>query len=71
MENKRKIIKLECLKCGGLFITDYRAKHDRQQHDGKRVAVKHFGAPENLSEALKYLHIYNTIFTIFTNCKLA
>lgn len=56
MENKRKRIKLECLKCGGVFNKDYRAKHERQQHDGKRVTVKHFGAPQNPFEASKYLH---------------
>jgi hypothetical protein len=56
MENKRKRIKLECLKCGGIFNKDYRAKHERQQHNGKRVSVKHFGAPENPFEASKYLH---------------
>jgi hypothetical protein len=38
-----------------MYATD-RVKHERQQYDEKRVAVKHFGAPENPFEASKYLH---------------
>jgi len=56
MENKRKRIKLECLKGGGVFNKDYRAKHERQLHNGKRVSVKHTGTPENPFETSKYLH---------------
>ena len=52
-ENKRKRIKLECLNCGSIFNNDYRAKHERQRHDGKRIKVKHFGAPKNPFEASK------------------
>lgn len=37
MEKKKKSLKLVCLSCGGVFNNDYRAKHERQQHDRKRV----------------------------------
>ncbi|XP_025202912.1 uncharacterized protein LOC112599999 [Melanaphis sacchari] len=44
---KRKRIKLECLICGSVFDDDYRSKHENNIHGGKRVRVKHGGAPNN------------------------
>lgn len=44
---KRKRIKLECLICGSVFDDDYRSKHENNIHGGKRVRVKHVGAPNN------------------------
>lgn len=44
---KRKRTKLECLSCGSVFDDDFRKKHETKQHGGKRVLVKHVGAPEN------------------------
>jgi len=35
------------LECGSVFDDDYRKKHETKQHGGKRVLVKHIGAPEN------------------------
>lgn len=44
---KRKRTKLECLTCGSTFDDDYRRKHEVNVHDGNRIKVKHFGAPDN------------------------
>lgn len=44
---KRKRIKLECLTCGSIFDDDYRRKHELNIHNGDRIKVKHFGAPDN------------------------
>lgn len=44
---KIKRIKLECLICGSVFDDDYRSKHENKIHGGKRVRVKHVGAPNN------------------------
>jgi len=35
------------LAFGSVFDDDYRKKHETKQHGGKRVLVKHVGAPEN------------------------
>lgn len=50
---KRKRIKLICLECGKKFDNDYKKKHEKNVHHGKKVATKHFGAPENPFEAAK------------------
>lgn len=47
----RKRIKLECQKCGSQFDDDYRSRHETAKHNGKRVPVKHVGAPLNPFEA--------------------
>ncbi|KAF0703611.1 Uncharacterized protein FWK35_00037546, partial [Aphis craccivora] len=44
-QNKRKRIKVECLTCGSIFDDDYRKKHEINIHHGKRIKVKHLGAP--------------------------
>lgn len=51
--NKRKRIKLECLDCGGIFNNDYKLKHQRDVHEGKKIRVQHFGAPINPFVAAK------------------
>ncbi|CAI6362846.1 unnamed protein product [Macrosiphum euphorbiae] len=50
---KRKRIKLECLECGKTFDNDYKQKHEKNIHNGKKVGTKHFGAPKNPFEASK------------------
>lgn len=50
---KRKRIKLECVDCGSVFNNDYKLQHERQVHHGKKIKVKHFGAPSNPFEAAK------------------
>ena len=42
---KRKRIKLECLECHAVFDDDYRERHERTCHEGKRVRVAHKDAP--------------------------
>lgn len=49
----RKRIKLECLDCGKTFNNDYKKKHEKVVHSGKKIGTKHFGAPENPFEAAK------------------
>nr|XP_047135849.1 uncharacterized protein LOC124813169 [Hydra vulgaris] len=44
---KRKRTKVECLTCGSVFDDDYKTRHEIKEHAGKKVLVKHFGAPEN------------------------
>jgi len=36
---------LKWLTCGSIFDDDYRKKHEINKHHGKRVNVKHLGAP--------------------------
>lgn len=50
---KQKRIKLECLECGKIFDNDYKQKHEKNIHNGKKVGTKHFGAPKNPFEASK------------------
>lgn len=49
----RKRIKLECLECRAQFDDDYKSKHEQKHHNGKRVRIKHVGAPANPFEAAK------------------
>lgn len=51
--NKRKRIKLECDECGSQFDDDYKSGHKKSVHGGKKVRVKHVGAPLNPFEAAK------------------
>lgn len=51
--NKRKRIKLECRRCGSQFDDGYKARHKKTLHGGKKVKVKHVGAPLNPFEASK------------------
>lgn len=51
--NKRKRIKLECEECGSQFDDDYKSRHEKSIHGGKKVKVKHVGAPLNPFEASK------------------
>jgi len=44
---KRKRTKVQCLTCGCVFDDDYKKRHEIKEHAGKKVSVKHFGAPEN------------------------
>lgn len=37
MESKRKRIKIECLDCGSVFNNDYKLKHERDVHKGKKL----------------------------------
>lgn len=53
MESKRKRFKLECLDCGSVFNNDYKLKHERDMHQGKKVKIQHFGAPSNPFAASK------------------
>jgi len=53
MESKRKRIKIECLDCGSVFNNDYKLKHERDVHQGKKVKIQHFGAPSNPFAASK------------------
>ena len=48
---KRKRIKLECLECHAVFDNDYRKRHERTCHEGKRVRVAHKDAPPNPFQA--------------------
>jgi len=50
---KRKQIKLECLECGKTFDNDYKQKHEKNIHNGKKVGTKHFSAPKNPFETSK------------------
>ncbi|KAF0682238.1 zinc finger MYM-type protein 1-like, partial [Aphis craccivora] len=50
---KRKIIKLEYMDCGSIFNNDYKLKHERQVHSGKKIKTKHYGVPSILFEASK------------------
>lgn len=52
-EVKRKRIKLECVECGSVFNNDYKLKHERTMHNGKRIKTKHLGAPSNPFDAAK------------------
>jgi hypothetical protein len=45
MESKRKRIKIECLDCHSIFNNDYKLKHERDVHQGKKVKIQHFGTP--------------------------
>jgi len=53
MESKRKRFKLECLDCGSVFNNDYKLKHERDKHQGKKVKIQHFGALSNPFAASK------------------
>lgn len=53
MDSKRKRIKLECLECGSVFNNDYKLKHKRDVHGGKKIKIQHFGAPSNPFTAAK------------------
>jgi len=44
---KRKRIKVECFDCGSHFYNDSRSTHEKNIHGGKRVRIKHVGAPAN------------------------
>lgn len=46
MDKKRKRTKLQC-QCGSIFDDDFRVKHERIKHSGRRTPVKLLGAPEN------------------------
>lgn len=50
-KRKRNRINIECLECGSTFDKHYRGKHERTQHCGKKVSIKHVGAPKNPFEA--------------------
>jgi len=66
-QNKRKRIKVECLTCGSIFDDDYRKKHEINIHHGKRIKVKHLGAPASPFEfARKNFEKVST----YLNCKL-
>lgn len=47
VKRKRKRVKVECLECGNTFDDDFKKKHEEKLHDGKRINVKHVGAPKN------------------------
>lgn len=47
----RKRVKVECMKCGLQFDDDYRTKHGKIHHNGKRVQIKTVGAVSNPFEA--------------------
>lgn len=51
LKNKRKRIKLECMDCGSIFNNDYKLKHERQVHSGKKIKTKHYGVPSISFEA--------------------
>lgn len=60
----RKIIKLECVVYGSVFNNYYRLQHEWQVHNGKKIKVKHFGAPSNPFDAAKRTkNIYSNIFS--------
>ncbi|GBO23538.1 Zinc finger MYM-type protein 1 [Araneus ventricosus] len=63
MSKSRKRIKLECLECGSQFDDDYRCRHEKAKHDGKRVQVKHVGAFSNPFEASKRKVPVSSLFT--------
>lgn len=52
-DSKRKRIKLECLDCGSVFNNDYKLKHERDVHKGKKIRIKHFSASINPFVAAK------------------
>lgn len=82
-KRKRNRVKIECLECGSTFDKDYRGKHERTQHGGEKVRIKHVGAPKNPFEAaikiskvnkkniiscIKFLHIiYLSIIRVLYN----
>lgn len=49
-ESKRKRIKLDC---GSVFNNDYKFKHERDVHEGKKIRTQHFGAPSKPFAAAK------------------
>lgn len=53
-KNIRKRIKIQCTECGSKFDDDYRIRHERLVHGGKRVKIKVAGAPANPFEAASY-----------------
>jgi len=50
-KRKRKRVKVECLECGSQFNDDFKKKHEEKLHRGKRVNIKHVGAPKNPFES--------------------
>lgn len=46
-KRKRNRIKITCLECGSTFDKDYKGKHERSQHGGKKVSIKHSGTLYN------------------------
>lgn len=46
-------MKLQCLECGSTFDKDYKNKHEKTVHNGKKIATIHYGAPKNPFEAVK------------------
>ncbi|KAL4084673.1 hypothetical protein QTP88_027600 [Uroleucon formosanum] len=50
-KRKRKRDKVECLECGSQFNDDLKKKHEEKLHRGKRVNIKHVGAPKNPFES--------------------
>jgi hypothetical protein len=86
--NKRKIkrVKVECLECGSQFNDDFKKKHEEKLHRGKRVNVKHVGAPKNPFETaaansknipgdpkviyIYTIHITHYIFSVIDNILL-
>jgi hypothetical protein len=44
---KQKRRKVECLKCGKTFDSDYKKRHEAADHNGKPVSIKNVGAPTN------------------------
>ncbi|XP_042908918.1 uncharacterized protein [Parasteatoda tepidariorum] len=53
ISKKRKRIKLQCCICGSQFDDDYRNRHEKACHEGKRVQVKTLDAPSSPFEAAK------------------
>ncbi|KAL4091808.1 hypothetical protein QTP88_026437 [Uroleucon formosanum] len=50
-KRQRKRVKVECLECGSQFNDDFKKKHEEKLHRGKRVNIKHVGAPKNPFES--------------------
>lgn len=47
----RKKVKVQCVKCDQQFDDDYRTKHERIYHQGKRTQIQSVGAVSNPFEA--------------------
>jgi len=79
INRKRKRIKVECLECGSRFNDDFKKKHEEKLHNGKRVNVKHVGAPKNPFESAtetsrhlsKQIKLHNMIPVSFYICYTA
>jgi len=51
--NKKHLKKVLCLNCGSVFNSDYKLKHEKIFHNGKKITTKHYGAPKSQFEAAK------------------